>query len=146
MAPRSASIWGTVRRAVKRCWTRSPLARFCGNDRRPGRSNPSVLQANRSRVAAATQRGTLGFLHDDSAQRWRRGASLYPSGRRRQECVARGLPRTAVIVYFYPAAMTPGCTTQAIDFTASMDELDAAGVHVIGISPDVQENSFSSGN
>ena len=44
-----------------------------------------------------------------------------------------------VIVYFYPAAMTAGCTTQAIDFTASMDELDAVGVRVIGISPDAQE-------
>ena len=41
-----------------------------------------------------------------------------------------------VIVYFYPAAMTPGCTTQAIDFTAAMDELSAAGLHVVGISPD----------
>jgi peroxiredoxin Q/BCP len=41
-----------------------------------------------------------------------------------------------VIVYFYPAAMTPGCTTQAVDFTAAMDELSAAGLSVIGISPD----------
>jgi thioredoxin-dependent peroxiredoxin len=41
-----------------------------------------------------------------------------------------------VIVYFYPAAMTPGCTTQAIDFTAAMDELSSAGLSVIGISPD----------
>ena len=48
-------------------------------------------------------------------------------------------PGQRVIVYFYPAAMTPGCTTQAVDFTGSMDEFDAAGVHVIGISPDAQE-------
>jgi peroxiredoxin Q/BCP len=41
-----------------------------------------------------------------------------------------------VIVYFYPAAMTPGCTTQAVDFTAAMDELSAAGLRVVGISPD----------
>ena len=41
-----------------------------------------------------------------------------------------------VIVYFYPAAMTPGCTTQAVDFTASMEDLNAAGLHVLGISPD----------
>lgn len=41
-----------------------------------------------------------------------------------------------VIVYFYPAAMTPGCTTQAIDFTAAMEELDAADLKVVGISPD----------
>lgn len=41
-----------------------------------------------------------------------------------------------VIVYFYPAASTPGCTTEACDFTASQDELDAAGYAVVGISPD----------
>ena len=42
-----------------------------------------------------------------------------------------------VVVYFYPAAMTPGCTTQAVDFTAAEDEFDDAGVDVVGISPDV---------
>jgi peroxiredoxin Q/BCP len=41
-----------------------------------------------------------------------------------------------VIVYFYPAAMTPGCTKEAVDFRDSLDELDAAGVAVLGISPD----------
>jgi peroxiredoxin Q/BCP len=41
-----------------------------------------------------------------------------------------------VIVYFYPAAMTPGCTTQACDFTDSLSSLQAAGYDVLGISPD----------
>jgi thioredoxin-dependent peroxiredoxin len=41
-----------------------------------------------------------------------------------------------VIVYFYPAAMTAGCTTQACDFRDNLSELDGAGVTVIGISPD----------
>jgi len=41
-----------------------------------------------------------------------------------------------VIVYFYPAAMTPGCTTQACDFTDSLDALQASGYEVLGISPD----------
>lgn len=41
-----------------------------------------------------------------------------------------------VIVYFYPAAMTPGCTTQAIDFTANSADIDSAGFDVVGISPD----------
>lgn len=41
-----------------------------------------------------------------------------------------------VIVYFYPAALTPGCTTQAVDFTASAEEIAAAGFDVVGISPD----------
>ena len=41
-----------------------------------------------------------------------------------------------VIVYFYPAAMTPGCTTQACDFSDSLDALAAQGYAVLGISPD----------
>lgn len=41
-----------------------------------------------------------------------------------------------VIVYAYPAAMTPGCTTQACDFSDSLDALQAKGYAVIGISPD----------
>lgn len=44
-----------------------------------------------------------------------------------------------VIVYFYPAAMTPGCTKQACDFTDSLDSLQAAGYDVVGISPDKPE-------
>ncbi len=44
-----------------------------------------------------------------------------------------------VIVYCYPAALTPGCTTQAVDFTASAGELAEAGLDIIGISPDPAE-------
>ena len=40
------------------------------------------------------------------------------------------------ILYFYPAAMTPGCTKEAVDFQGGIDELEAAGVTVVGISPD----------
>jgi peroxiredoxin Q/BCP len=41
-----------------------------------------------------------------------------------------------VIVYFYPAAMTPGCTTQACDFRDNLASLQAAGFAVVGVSPD----------
>lgn len=41
-----------------------------------------------------------------------------------------------VIVYFYPAASTPGCTKQACDFRDNLSELNEAGIAVIGISPD----------
>ena len=41
-----------------------------------------------------------------------------------------------VIVYFYPAALTPGCTKEACDFTASMPDLGKLGTAVVGISPD----------
>ena len=44
-----------------------------------------------------------------------------------------------VVVYFYPAAMTPGCTTQACDFRDSLDALAAQGIAVLGISPDTPE-------
>jgi thioredoxin-dependent peroxiredoxin len=41
-----------------------------------------------------------------------------------------------VIVYFYPAAMTPGCTKEACDFRDSLASLAASGFAVLGISPD----------
>jgi peroxiredoxin Q/BCP len=44
-----------------------------------------------------------------------------------------------VIVYFYPAAMTPGCTTQACDFSDNISTLRAEGYEVLGISPDSPE-------
>jgi peroxiredoxin Q/BCP len=47
-----------------------------------------------------------------------------------------GLRGRKVIVYFYPAAMTPGCTKQACDFRDSLDSLAAAGYAVLGVSPD----------
>jgi peroxiredoxin Q/BCP len=47
-----------------------------------------------------------------------------------------GLRGRKVIVYFYPAAMTPGCTTQACDFSDSLESLQGAGYEVVGISPD----------
>lgn len=44
-----------------------------------------------------------------------------------------------VIVYFFPAAMTPGCTTQAVDFDSALSDLASAGYQVVGISPDAPE-------
>ena len=41
-----------------------------------------------------------------------------------------------VIVYFYPAAMTPGCTKEACDFRDNLAELGGQGIAVLGISPD----------
>jgi len=43
------------------------------------------------------------------------------------------------IIYFYPAAMTPGCTTQACDFSDSLSSLKAAGYQVLGVSPDTPD-------
>jgi thioredoxin-dependent peroxiredoxin len=44
-----------------------------------------------------------------------------------------------VIVYFYPAASTPGCTKQACDFRDSLAQLNDAGLDVVGVSPDKPE-------
>ncbi len=53
-----------------------------------------------------------------------------------QQVTLSDLRGKKVIVYFYPAAMTPGCTKQACDFTDSLDSLHGAGYEVLGISPD----------
>lgn len=50
-----------------------------------------------------------------------------------------GLRGRKAIVYFYPSAMTPGCTKQACDFSESLNTLEQAGYTVVGISPDKPE-------
>ena len=47
-----------------------------------------------------------------------------------------GLRGRRVVLYFYPAAMTPGCTRQACDFRDSMDALSRSGLSVVGVSRD----------
>ena len=44
-----------------------------------------------------------------------------------------------LIIFFYPAAMTPGCTKEACDFRDSLARLQQAGYDVVGISPDKPE-------
>lgn len=44
-----------------------------------------------------------------------------------------------VVVYFYPRANTPGCTTEACDFRDAMEQLNGSEVAVVGISPDQPE-------
>ena len=56
------------------------------------------------------------------------------------EVTLSGLKGSKVVVYFYPAASTPGCTTQACDFRDNIASLQAAGYRVLGISPDSQED------
>ena len=50
-----------------------------------------------------------------------------------------GLRGRKVVVYFYPAALTPGCTKQACGFRDSLAEWEGAGYTVLGISPDKPE-------
>ncbi len=58
---------------------------------------------------------------------------LDDSGGRRRSADLRG---RRTVLFAYPAAMTPGCTKQACDFRDSLDSLRAAGVTVVGLSPD----------
>lgn len=47
----------------------------------------------------------------------------------------------SLVMFFYPRAMTPGCTTEACNFRDSYDELIEAGYNVVGVSPDPPERN-----
>jgi peroxiredoxin Q/BCP len=53
-----------------------------------------------------------------------------------QQVSSMSLRGQRVVLYFYPAALTPGCTTQACDFRDNLSLLGDSGVAVVGISPD----------
>ena len=68
------------------------------------------------------------------------GAGLHPARRRRQASITLADYRGKnVIVYFYPKAATPGCTTEACDFRDNLASLQGSGYEVLGISPDAPE-------
>ena len=53
-----------------------------------------------------------------------------------EEVCLRDLQGSWVILYFYPKDNTPGCTTEALDFTAHLNDFQALGATILGISPD----------
>ena len=53
-----------------------------------------------------------------------------------EEVCLRDLQGGWVVLYFYPKDNTPGCTTEALDFTAHLEEFQALGATVLGVSPD----------
>lgn len=55
------------------------------------------------------------------------------------DLLANAGPDGHVVLYFYPAAMTPGCTTQACDFRDNLKVFNKAGITIVGISPDAPE-------
>lgn len=61
---------------------------------------------------------------------------LHPRRRRRHARLLADYRGRKVVVYFYPAASTPGCTKEACDFRDNLAELNEAGIDVLGISPD----------
>lgn len=54
--------------------------------------------------------------------------------------VLSSLRGRTVVLYFYPKDNTPGCTTQACDFRDNMEAIAAAGVTVVGVSPDAPKS------
>ncbi|QKW38673.1 thioredoxin-dependent thiol peroxidase [Actinomadura sp. NAK00032] len=103
----------------------------------------TVWQVRAGRVRP-TPAGTVGS-HDPSERRDRVSERLQPGdvapdfelpdadGAAVSLASLRG---RRVILYFYPAAMTPGCTKESVDFEGSLAELEAGGVTVVGVSPD----------
>jgi len=53
-----------------------------------------------------------------------------------EEVCLRDLQGSWVVLYFYPKDNTPGCTTEALDFTARLNDFEALGATVLGVSPD----------
>ena len=52
------------------------------------------------------------------------------------EICSRDLAGKWIVLYFYPKDNTPGCTTEACDFTASMPDFEDMGAVILGVSPD----------
>jgi peroxiredoxin len=79
----------------------------------------------------------------DAAPKFTAKASL--AGKAFDYSLADALKKGPVVVYFYPAAYTPGCNIQAHEFAENMDKFTAAGATVIGVSLDSIErlNEFS---
>ena len=75
-------------------------------------------------------------------QRWfdardrNKGARLHAPRSRRRRVSLADLTGTTVVLYFYPKADTPGCTTQACGIRDHLPDYTAAGVRVLGVSPD----------
>jgi peroxiredoxin Q/BCP len=58
-----------------------------------------------------------------------------------KQVASKDLTGSSVVVFFYPAAMTPGCTKEACDFRDNHQVLLDAGYRVVGISPDLPERN-----
>jgi len=85
-----------------------------------------VFLLNNQEETVADTRLQEGDIAPDFALAEKDGATVSLSSLRGQK----------VVMYFYPAASTPGCTTQACDFRDNMASLQSAGYTVLGVSKD----------
>ncbi|GAC1655314.1 MAG: peroxiredoxin [Vulcanimicrobiaceae bacterium] len=94
-------------------------------------------------MLAAAAPASAALKVGDAAPAFRAQASL--GGKVFDFDLAAALKKGPVVLYFYPAAFTPGCTVEAHDFAAAIDKYKALGATVIGISHDTIEtlNKFS---
>lgn len=90
-------------------------------------------------VAHRLTEGTPTHATDPSPRGGRQGPAFSLSDADGHTVELSDFKGRKVVVYFYPAASTPGCTKQACDFRDSLAELDDAGLDVVGISPDKPE-------
>ena len=91
------------------------------------------LFAAAAALAAATTASAM-LKPGDKAPDFTARASL--GGKEFDFSLAEALKKGPVVLYFYPAAFTPGCTTEAHDFADAIDDYKALGATVIGVSHD----------
>ncbi|HXP93954.1 MAG TPA: peroxiredoxin [Candidatus Binatia bacterium] len=85
-------------------------------------------------VAALSGTAVASLKQGDSAPAFRAKASI--GGRVFEFDLTEALKKGPVVLYFYPAAFTPGCTVEAHDFAEHMDDFHRLGATVIGVSSD----------
>jgi thioredoxin-dependent peroxiredoxin len=91
------------------------------------------LFAGAAALAAATTASAM-LKPGDKAPEFTAQASL--GGKEFNFSLAEALKKGPVVLYFYPAAFTSGCTTEAHDFADAIDDYKALGATVIGVSHD----------
>ena len=149
-ARRPVARWSSacVRRAWSRCGPGSSRASRSWSGARSGwrkarRSSPRWSSGPARRSRGGRHRGRRqGYRKlGDQVRNRNRPAPIYPRGRRRPAGLARRLRGAAnVVLYFYPADDTPGCTKEACGFRDAWDDLAGLGVTVLGVSPDAAES------
>src|SRR6201997_4955204 len=89
-----------------------------------------------SALAAALVAAPVFAALPDGAKAPDFSSEAYLAGKTFQFSLAKALKKGPVVLYFYPAAFTPGCTAEAHDFAEATDKFKALGATVIGVSHD----------
>jgi thioredoxin-dependent peroxiredoxin len=101
---------------------------------RPAQAFVRIAALGIAAVAALTGTATAMLKQGDSAPPFHAKASL--GGKVFEFDLAEALKKGPVVLYFYPAAFTPGCTVEAHDFAEHIDDFHRLGATIIGVSSD----------